>query len=141
VNIYERGNEDNTLVEDARFFNTKSVADTIGLTENETETVWIVEFTVEQDGEETTVSHTVGQRPDLFSDLGSNWTTIIGVSLLILLAGAFSILNAAIGGVVVSLVGGILWYIGLLGTAASSIGIVAAILLSVAVYARQASRP
>ena len=141
VNIYERGNADNTLVEGAQFFNTENVADTIALTENQTETAWVVEFEVDQDGDTEVITHTVGQRPDLFTNLGGNWTTIVGVSLLIMLAGAFSILNAAIGGVVVSLVGGILWYIGLLGTAASSIGIVAALLLSAAVYARQASRP
>jgi len=45
------------------------------------------------------------------------------------------VLNAAVGAVVLSLMGGLMWYIGFLGNATSGAAIAIAIFINVAAYA------
>lgn len=140
VTIYEKNNKSNVL-HTSEHFNVKSVTDVLTLSKPESENRWIVNFTVEDGSEVDVITREVGNSPQLFATLGPNWRNIVGVGLLILLAGAFSVLNAAVGAMVVSVVGGILWWIGLLGGATSGFAIALALIISGAVHLRTASGP
>jgi len=141
VEIYEKNNQSNTLISPHEYFNTQSVSDSFSISTNESEKRWVVKFSIEDDGETTVITREIGNKPDLASSLGGQWATIIGVGMLFLLAGAFSVLNAAVGAMVVSIMGGILWWLGILGGATSGVAIVIAMVISAAVHIRSGSGP
>jgi hypothetical protein len=68
--------------------------------------------------------------------LGEGWTTGIGVFVLLITGMMFSELNRGVGAVVTSLVGGILWQVGLLSLAATGPAVVLAIGISVVIHYR-----
>jgi hypothetical protein len=140
VTIYEKNNESNVLFDD-EYFNIGNASAAPNLTANQSELTWVVEFEVNRDGEEFTERIEVGAPNEQAGQLGGNWQTIAGVLLLFLLAAAFSQLNAAVGAVVVSLFGGLLWFIGLLGGATTGGAVVVALFISITNHVRTSGGP
>jgi len=134
--IYERGNQSHLLQPNQTVFDIGSYSSTVDLSVPESNTEWVVAFVVDRNGETNTHRVSLSNRGDLTPPVGGNWQQIVGVSLLVLFAGAFSVLNARIGAVIVSLVGGILWFIGFLGTAATGASVTIAIFVAVLGYMR-----
>lgn len=122
--IHERGNKSNRLVANATYFDLGNASAAHSLDSDEQETTWVVKFIVDRGDDGFTHSITVGNRNDLFGVIGDNWTLIIGISSLFMFAAAFSVLNARIGAVMVALLGGLYWWIGLLNGATTGIAIV-----------------
>jgi hypothetical protein len=140
--IHERGNVSNRLVANATYFDLGEASAQHTLTVDEKAKVWDVVFIIERNGETKTQRETVQNRPSgLFGAIPDNWRLMIGLGSLFLLAGVFSLLNAAVGAVVVSLVGGLWWWVGLLPGATSGIAVVLALLLSVLSWMRSGSGP
>ncbi len=129
--IHERNNQSNKLTANQSFQDPVDVSGIETLNANQTEKEWVVNFVVDRDGETFVRSVLVTNRADLTLPIDAGWTSMIGVGLLILFAGAFSMLNAGIGAVLVSLMGGLLWFIGFLGGATSAAAIVIALFISV----------
>lgn len=141
--IHERGNQSNKLQPNQTAFDIGNFSGIVSpqLTANESKKEWMVNFVITRNGETFTASVIVSNNENLTPPIASGWVAIIGVGLLILLAGVFSQLNAAIGAVVVSLVGGVLWYIGFLGTATTGAAVVIAIFLSAIMYMYKGAYP
>jgi len=89
---------------------------------------------VTRDGETFTLTREVSQRPNLTPPLSDAWRLVIGIGILLISAGVFSILNASVGGVVVALEGGVLWWTGFLGGATTGAGVVIALFVAVIVH-------
>lgn len=140
VTIHRKNDESDVLYQQS-YFNIKNASDSFSISQNESERRYIVKYEYSIDGEDYTITDEIGNQPELFSALGSNWQAIIGVGSLFLLAGAFSVLNATVGAVVVALMGGILWWIGLFGTATTGIFVVLAVLVGVALHMAKAGGP
>jgi hypothetical protein len=132
--IHERGNPSNKLMPNQTAIDIGNFSAIETLSENESEKEWVVHFIADRNGETFDAEVIVGNQKDLTPPIDSGWKLIIGVGLLFLFAGAFSVLNAAIGAVIVSLVGGVLWYIGFLGGATTGAAVVIAIFISVVSY-------
>jgi hypothetical protein len=140
--IHERGNVSNRLVANATYFNLGEASAQHTLTVDEKSKVWDVVFIIERNGETKTQRETVSNRATgLFGSIPENWRLMIGLGSLFLFAGVFSLLNAAVGAVVVSLVGGLWWFVGLLPGATTGIAFVLALLLSVLAWMRAAGGP
>jgi hypothetical protein len=73
--------------------------------------------------------------------LDQEWRLIAAVLMLFVTAGAFSVLNSAIGGVIIALQGGILWWTGWLEGATSAVLIVFALFISVLAHLYSKSGP
>jgi len=139
--IHEKGNPENQLVANESYFDIGNASTEFQISANESEKAWVVNFVVQQDGELTTYSDTIQNQKDLFGQLDAGWQAAIGVSMLVLFAGAFSILNAAIGAVIVSLAGGLLWWVGILSGVTTAMSVAIAIFISVAYYLATSGRP
>jgi len=134
--IHERGNKSNLLQPNETAFDIGNYSGIATLSQSQKNTEWVVKFVVVRNGETFVVQQIVNSGGDLTPPVGSNWLQIIGISVLILFAGAFSVLNARIGALILSLVGGILWFVGFLGTAATGATVTVAIFISVIGYMR-----
>lgn len=132
--IHEKGNTSNRLRPNATFYDLGAMSGTYTLNANNSKKTWVVNYVVDRGNEEFTIQKEVSNRPDLVPDLSSEWRLIIGISMLLVSAGIFSMLNAALGGVIVSIEGGILWYIGWLEGATSGAAVVIALFVSVLVH-------
>lgn len=129
--IYERGNMSNKLQANQTYTSVGTATGIVSLTKEESQKEWRVVFVANRDGETIVSGDVVSNGQDGTPPTGSNWTLMFGVGTLILLAGAFSVVNAGIGAIIVSLAGGLLWWLGFLGGAASAITISLAIFISV----------
>jgi len=92
-----------------------------------------VVFVADRNGETNIIRQQVGNNPDFVPELSREWRLISGILLLILSAGAFSLLNAKVGVVVISLEGGILWWTGWLAGATTGVLVVISLMIAVAV--------
>lgn len=97
---------------------------------------YVVVIEGQRDGESFTIRQPVG--PDQISlvpgGLSEVWLQIGSIGLLLMVGGVFSRLNVGIGAITTSLLGGIMWYIGLLSGVATWGSVAVAIMFSV-VYA------
>jgi len=134
VFIHERNNKSNQLQPNETAFNLGVYSGQVKLDANESGTEWQVDFIVERDGETILLSDINSNTKDLTLPIDSGWQATIGIGMLILFAGAFSVLNARIGAVILSLVGGVLWYIGWLGGIATGATVTIAILVATISY-------
>lgn len=134
--IHDRGNPDNQLTANQTHLNLGNVSGQETLTENETETEWVVNFVVDRNGEDTKIYSTVpSEGREIFpSNLDDGWRAVVGVGLLVMFAGSLSVVNVAVGGVVFGLMGGVLWYLGWLGGITSGAAIAAYLLIAIGVY-------
>lgn len=139
--IHETGDPTNYLVPNSTYFDVKSVSAQESLFANQTNKSWDVVFAIQRGNDTIVYRQTLTNRQDLFGELGDNWQVMIGIGALFLLAGAFSLLNASVGAVIVSLMGGLLWWVGLLDGATTGIAVVLAILISAAIHMQNAAGP
>jgi len=141
VTAHEKGNTSNTLDTPREYYDLGEVSGTYALTENQTSKTWVVKFDVDRDGEQYSVTEEVSNRPDLVPDLSDAWRLVIGIGIMLISAGVFSMLNASVGGVVVALEGGILWWTGWLGGATTGAAVVIALFVAVTVHIYSSSGP
>lgn len=141
VYIHEKGNKSNLLVSNSTFYDVGTVYNKFSIGANDSEKVWVVNFIITRDGNELTQSRTIQNQKQLFDPLAPGLQAAIGVALLLLLGGAFSVLNAGVGAVVVSLTGGMLWWVGLLSGPASAILIAISMFVSVVYHVASSSGP
>jgi hypothetical protein len=133
--IHERGNPSNKLQPNETAFDIGNYSGVATLTANESEKEWVVNFIVKnRGGEDFSTREIVRNQANLTPPVDSGWQLVMGIGMIVLFAGAFSVLNAAVGAVVVSLVGGLLWFLGFLGGATTGAAVVIAIFISVISY-------
>jgi len=130
VFIHERGDKSNQLVPNQTYFNLGDAQGAETLTANQSETEWAVVFDVDRGTEQFAVEETTANQPGLVPDLSREWRLIFGVGLLLISAGTFSVLNAGVGGVVVAVEGGLLWWTGWLSGATTGAAVVLALLIA-----------
>jgi len=136
LEIYERSNESNVLV-DQTF--EPETGDQFGaflfsevLSGNQTDKTWVVEYSAARNQTQDglfTVSATGG---NLGIPIDQGIQQILGVGMVIVLAGLFSTRNAAIGAIVVPLAAGTLWFLGFLTGATTGASIALGLALGVA---------
>jgi hypothetical protein len=134
VFVHERGNISNQLGANRTYTSLGNVSGTYTLTSNQTDDEWVVNFIVTRGGETFTLKKVVSNNPDLVPALSREWRLVAGVGLLLISAGVFSLLNAGIGGVIVTIEGGVLWYTGWLEGATTGIAVVIALFVAVAFH-------
>lgn len=130
VYIHERNNESNQPVGN-QTYTVNEFSGQVEVPVDGSDKEWVVNFVIERNNEQSVHAITLSNRRGLSPPLGSSWQAIVAVGMLVLLAGAFSVLNAAIGAVIVSLFGGLLYFIGFLGGATSGLAVAIAIFISV----------
>ena len=100
----------------------------VPLTQEQTEKRWVVEFEATRDGETIKGERVVGDTDiELLGEIPVWLRQAIAFMLLIMLAGLFSPLNATLGAVVVSVVGGLMFLIGWLPGLVTAAGILVAL--------------
>ncbi len=139
--IHEKGNTSNQLRPNVSYYDLGSFSGTRTLTENESEKTWVVNFVITRDNEKFTASETVANKADLVPELSREWRLITGIAILLISAGIFSMLNAGVGGVVVAIEGGVLWWTGWLDGATSGAAVVLALFVAVIYHLYRASGP
>lgn len=139
--IHEKGDTSNRLQANESYFNLGNFSAQTMLTENESEQTWVVNFVVDRDGEEFIRSVEVGNTVPFLPGLPEPWGAIVGIGSLLLLSAAFSQLNVATGAVVVAAAGGIMFFAGLLGGAATAAGITLGLFVAVVNAIRVAHGP
>jgi len=138
--IYERGNKSNQLQANQTAFDLGNFSAQTSLSINESQKTWVVAFVVDRNGETFVLPMIKSNTKDLTLPIDSGWQATIGIGMLILFAGAFSVLNARIGAVVLSLVGGVLYYVGWLGGIATGATVVISIFIAVISYMYSGAR-
>jgi len=136
LEIYERSNESNVLVDETF---SPETGDAFGaflfsetLTGNQTDKTWVVEYSADRNETQDglfTVSATGGS---LGIPLDQGIQQVLGVGMVIVIAGLFSTRNAAVGAIVVPLAAGTLWFLGFLSGATTGAAVALALTLGVA---------
>lgn len=131
VFVHEKGNTSNQLGTNRTYANLGEVTGTYTLTGNESDKTWVVNFIFDRGGGEQTAQVTVANQPNLVPDLSDEWRLIGAIAMLFISAGVFSVLNAGVGGVIVAVEGGILWWTGWLSGATTGAAVVIALFIAV----------
>lgn len=137
IYIHEKGNKSNQLAANQTYgYLSSSVVQNVdaqySLTENESKKTWVVHFIFDYDGEEEHVRHEVSnQQVVVPTELDREWRLIGGIGMILLFGGMFSVLNRAVGAVMTSVVGGLLWYTGWLSGATSAAAVVVSLFVAV----------
>lgn len=139
--IHEKDNKSNQLVANSTFFDVGSVYNEFEVSSNESEQTWVVNYVIQRDGEQIIQSVTIANQRALFSSLAPGLQASLGVLLLLLLAGSFSVLNAGVGAIVVSIASGLLWWVGLLSGVTSAVLISLSLFVSVVYWLARNSGP
>lgn len=141
LTVYERGNESNVLLAPTTYTSANDISTAISLTANQTDKEWVVSFEVTRDGETFTTTHIVAnQRTSTgFNGLDGKWSSAIAIFILVLFAGAFSVVNRAAGAIMTGLMGGLLWWFGWLSgiTSAAAIALYLFVAIIYSVYLMQ----
>lgn len=133
VSIFERGNRSNTLVENDVYTNPSDLQLEYAVPNQYNDSGWIVEITRESAGESTTVSFTVGPTLETVPEnLDPLWRNVISVVIILTFGLAFSVINRAVGAIVLALVGGLLWWVGWLAGATAGVLITAYLFIAMA---------
>jgi len=115
IEIYERGNKSNVLFTKQTFDNgpygNLSVSEFVDKGEYDTE--WVVEVTVERNGETHKIREIVGPRNPLLLEMPDYLKVFISIGSIWLVAGLFSRLNGKFGGLVVAGMGAMFYFVGL----------------------------
>jgi hypothetical protein len=134
VYIYEKGNKSNTLQPNQTYTDIGVAQQSLSLTTNESELTWVVAFDITRNNSEFVRTVEVTKRPSLVPPIDREWRLIVAIGLLLLSAGAFSVLNAGVGGVVVAVEAALLWFTGWLEGATAFGGVVLALFVAVMVH-------
>ena len=133
LTIHERGNSNNTLFEEILVTPT-AYSTEIDIEKADTGKEWVANWTITRDGETHHQEDILTVREDITDFFSTTTATIIGIGMMLLLGGLFSVLSVGVGAVVTALVGGLLWWLGWLGAATSGIGVIIAIAMAVVYY-------
>jgi len=139
--VHTQGNPDDRFSGNRTYYGLGTVTGkaSIGAVDNDTQ--YAVTFVVYRDnGDVERVTVPISPQKDISPSVDQLWLRVAGIGLLVLLAGAFSILNAAVGAIVVSLAGGLLWFIGFLPGTTSAAAVVISLFVSVIGYAYTRNR-
>ena len=108
------------------------------LTQNETETEWVVNFVVDRNDKTRTYANAASGPQEIFpANLDDGWRSIIGVGLLLMVGGSLSVVSVAVGGVAFGAIAAILWWLGWLGGLATAGGIAVYLVVALIVYANR----
>lgn len=137
--IYERGNENNTLVNTTTNGNTTV---TEPVPPDSGTTVWRVEWTATRDDGETLTGARLVSTDQLpiGTGLGERWQTIISIIGLFAVAGLFGSVNPGVGGIAVASTGGMLFLIGWLPDSTGGLMVLLALFISVLAYVGRRAR-
>jgi hypothetical protein len=116
VEIYERGNESNVLFSNTTFSGPLgSIKVVEEVNDNFNDSTWVVRLTYKSDGETQVRQELVGPRSGTVLPDMANWLrAVLSLGSIFLVAGLFSRLNGAIGGLIVASLGGLYWFVGFL---------------------------
>lgn len=130
LTVHERYNASNVLV-DNDTFSSNNLVYQIPMTQNETNKTWTAELYVDRGNgyQHFRVPIDSGGENILPVDLDPVWVQGVGVFIVLITGMAFSQLNQGVGAITTSLVGGLLWYLGVL----SGVAIGAAVALSIVI--------
>jgi len=133
VSVVSQFNDSEYLLESQTYYGTNELVVSEPVGEDGLDDSYIVLLEGQRDGESFTARIPIG--PDQIvlvpSGLSQVWIQIAGIGSLLLVGGVFSRLNAGVGAVATSLLGGIWWYIGLLSGVATWASVALAITFSV----------
>lgn len=137
VKIVERYNASNVLAANQTFTSQSFVYET-AMTANQTNKTWTAVLYVDRGGDTMVFRETASSQPDSLIPvaLDSVWTSAAGVFIMLVSGMAFSELNKGVGAVAVSLIGAMLWFLGVLGGVAAGAAVVVAIMISVVFHYR-----
>lgn len=138
VVIYEYGNESNEA------FNSTFSGPISSLKLSEplpNDKRWVVAWSADRNGEAISGSRIIGPNAG-WVDIGldEKWTSFTSIGLLILVGGMFGGIRSDLGGVVVALFGGILWFVGWLPSAIGGGAVVLGLAIPIMVMARGGGR-
>lgn len=132
IYIHEFGNESNQLRPNESYFDLGELQTQYILTENESEKQWAVKFIINRDGDDLSEQVIVSNRPQFLpTGLDEAWRLIVGIGLLVMFAGAFSVLNRGVGAIMLGVMGGILWWSGFLTGATTGVAVVIALFVAI----------
>lgn len=132
--VHERNNKSNILGTNRTFSDpVKDVTAQYVFSGDENETAWVAEFEFTKNGTDYYKSVFPGRAgvSDVPGMLPGNWALVVGVLTMFIFAGVFSILNRAIGAVLIPVVGAMMYWLGFLPGAASAASIVIALTVGV----------
>lgn len=136
VEIYPRGNESAAIL-DSTFdgpYGTLGVSELVP--ENKSGTTWVVEWSASRD--DTTINGRRVVGPDAGSPgvpLAGMWKSVASVGMLLVFGGLFGGIRADLGAVIVSLLGGLLWWLGWMPAAVGAGAVVLALAVATFYYA------
>jgi len=138
LTIHERFNKSNVLIDNVTFSEANSIVYQESLTSAQSNKTWMAEIYVDRGGETLHFRQPIsGPAEDIIpGGLGDGWRTGIGMVVLLVTGMMFTNLNRGVGAVTTSLVGGLLWYVGLLSLTTTGPAVVLAIFISVAFHYR-----
>lgn len=111
LRIYERGNESNQVFK--KTFSSGPYGNlTVTQQVPKTTDAWVVQWNATRDGELIEGQQLVGPGVDVGPPIDPFWQSVIGVAGLVIMAGLFGGIRAELGAIVVSLLAGILWFVG-----------------------------
>lgn len=133
ISIHERGNQSNALVANDTFDSPSNLSAEYSVPEQYNGSNWIVQVTVDRDGESTAVTYVVGPQQTIVpANLDPMWQQAFGVVILLTFGLAFTTLNRAAGAIALGCVGGLLWWIGWLAGATAGVAVVAYLFIAIA---------
>lgn len=141
--IHARGDPSQKLVANQTYFDLGGVNDIEPLSGADANTSWQVVMTVTRGNETFVIRQNSGNRPGAFlpSNLDPMWLQFIGVALLVLFAGIFSIHTRGVGAFAVAAVGAVLWWLGVLGTMATGASVAMALGIGIMVMLTDSPGP
>lgn len=133
LTIHERFNKSNVLVNNVTFTGSNDISYTQPLTANQTNTTWMGELYVDRGND---VMHfrlplSGGIQNIIPAGLDAVWLNGVGVFVVLISSLAFSELNQGVGAIATGLIGGLLWWFGVLSNIAIGPTIVVALVVSV----------
>jgi len=113
VGIYERGNQSNEIYSTRIRGDANSFSTTVGITNNQTDKTWVVEYSVDRNGETKSGKEQLSLLRR-FTDFGApeSVTTLLAGLFVLLVSGLFSNFNATVGGSVATASASIFWLLG-----------------------------
>lgn len=125
IRVFERGNESENTIYPNQTFNGPlgSFAISVTIPAGQEGKTWVIEAVGTRNGEDVHIREIVGPRRPLLGDMPNWLKAIISIGTIWMVGGLFSQLNASVGAVAMSGLGGMFWYVDFLPTE-TGIGVV-----------------
>jgi hypothetical protein len=124
--IHEYRNESNQFRPNVTYYNQQDIRAKYTFNPGENETTWRVNFIIQRNGTTYNKFALTNADPDIIP-IDGIWLEVIGILVMVIFGGMFSVLNRAIAAVLIPLMGGLLFWLGFLEGATSAAGIVIAL--------------